>query len=340
MDYSRSHLKLWLCALLLAVAWPVVAQESIVFTKPADLPTDKANDFMGGGDHKAPGGYNAPSLFLNSKPRADFDILPGAPKPRTPSPEEIKLWQKFTDEKKNWTLMTPEQILGIPTAEQIMGLPDPNHEENLTVEEKYLRRQERERNFSATNAMHRPDDFLKPDNNPFLSKNDAKNADQFQQFQQDQRNGGGMLSASRLGAGGSSMLPATDSGRNPDSIWHSAFTVVPEIPKPDPQQVAAMERFKAMMEPPVMEKPVAASGFATPAPVIDHNMQAMPAYNPAGRTFTPLENNIGRPTGLNPLPTVTGQRPLDTLPKPKPLVKPPPWLSDDPQTGKPLQRKF
>jgi len=330
MDCYRFHLKPWLCALLLAAAWPAAAQ-SVVFSKPNDLPTDKANDFMNS-DHKGAGSLSTPSPMASGKARADYDILPGAQPPHTPSAEEIKQWQKAQDEKKNWTLMTPYQILNIPTPEQILGLPDPNHEENLSTEEKYIRRQERERNASATNALNRPDGFLKAEDNPFQSQKGG---------QQQQERLTGMQSAGRLIPGSSATAPVLDASRNPDSIWHSAFKVVPEAPKPDPEQVASMERFRAMMEPPAVEKPAPVSGFAAPAPpVVDHNMQAMPDYNPAGRTFTPVQNNAGRPMGLNPLPTVTGQRPLDVAPKPKPLVKPPPWMSGEPAAGQPLQRKF
>ena len=336
MDCYRPHLKPWFCALLLTAAWPVVAQQSVMFSKPGNLPTDKANDFMGT-DHKGSGPANGPVPAVGSKARADFDILPGAQPPRMPSPEEIKQWKKAEDERKNWTLLTPYQILNIPTPEQILGLPDPNHEENLSTEEKYLRRQERERNMSATNALRQPDGFLRADDNPFRSKNDARESQQ--QMQQDRQNG--VLTAARLGSGSAPLAPLTrDAGRNPDSIWHSAFNVVPELPKPDPEQVASMERFKAMMERPVVEKPAAVSGMPTPAPAVDHNMEAMPDYNPAGRSFTPVQNNIGRPTGLNPLPTITGQRPLDAAPKPKPIVKAPPWLSGETQPGQPLRPKF
>ncbi|HSY17047.1 MAG TPA: hypothetical protein VK815_01875, partial [Candidatus Acidoferrales bacterium] len=303
-------MKPWFCALLLAVAWPAAAQQSVIFSKPGDLPTDKANDFMNS-EHKGAGAVNGPSPMVSAKPRADFDILPGAQPLRMPSPAEILQWQKAMDEKKNWTLLTPYQILNIPTKEQIMGLPDPNHEENLSTEEKYIRRQERERNASATNAMRRPDGFSSADDNPFESKNDR---------QQRQNRPDETQSTVRLGPGSSPLAPIMDGGRNPDSIWHSAFRVIPEAPKPDPEQVAAMERFKAMMEPPAAVKPASLSGFSTPAtPVVDHNLQPMPDYNPAGRTFVPVQNNAVRPTGLNPLPTVTGQRPLDAAPKPKPL---------------------
>ncbi|HEV2693649.1 MAG TPA: hypothetical protein VG347_12220 [Verrucomicrobiae bacterium] len=334
MHRCRPEFKPWFCALLIAAAWPVVAQQSVVFTKPTDLPTDKANDFMGDA-HKTSGTFNAPSPFFSSgKPQADYDILPGVRPPHTPSPAEIKQWQKSSDERQNWTLMTPEQILNLPTPEKILGLPDPNHEENLSIEEKYIRRQERQRSFSATNALRHSEDFLKQDDNPFQTKNIAQ-----QQLQDDRR--AGTLSTSRYGLGPAvTAPPITDAGRDPDSIWHSAFNVMPAVPKPDPIQVAAMERFRAMMEPPVVAKPAVVSSFSTPAPVVDHNMQAMPAYNPAGHSFSSLENNSGRPIGINPLPTITGERPSDNLPQPKPLVKLPPWMTDGPQAGTPPRSKF
>jgi hypothetical protein len=127
MDCIYHNLKRWLCAVLLAAAWPVAAQEPMVFSKPVDLPTEKANDFMGD-QHRAPGALNSPGSLFGSQPQADFDILPGTQPPRQISAEEVKQWQKLLDDKKNWTLLTPEEFMGIPTAEQIMGLPDPNHE--------------------------------------------------------------------------------------------------------------------------------------------------------------------------------------------------------------------
>jgi len=77
-------------------------------------------------------------------------------------------------------------------------------------------------------------------------------------------------------------------------------------------------------------------------PTPDPYMQAMPAsYNPAGHTFTPVQDTASRPTGINPLPTVTGQTPYNqTAPQPKPLVKLPPWMSTEPQPGQMPQRKF
>jgi hypothetical protein len=100
-----------------------------------------------------------------------------------------------------------------------------------------------------------------------------------------------------------------------------------------------MERFRALMEPPTSEKPPATLNFLLPrvaAP--DPNLQAQPLFNPIGRSFTPVENDIAKPTGLTPLAGVTGPQPI---PAKKPaLVQPPPWMSQSPQNATLPQRQF
>jgi hypothetical protein len=333
MNRVCRHVKGWIGVVLLA-AWPAVAQESMVFTKPADLPTDKANDFLGDQHHDL-GLYGSSAPLFGGKPKADFDILPGAQKPTPLSPAEIRQWQKFLDDKKNWTLMTPEEILGIPTPEQIMGLPDPNHEENMSATERYIHRQERQQNLSATNAMTQTDYFKKDDGSPFQWQNsDTENDPQRSRTER-------LAGAYQSPDGAQSPLSGTDPNRDADSTWHSAFTFAPPPPKPDPQQVASMENFRALLEPVAPEKPAAPSGFSpAPAPAPDPYLQPMPAFNPAGRSFIPVSDTAGRPMGINPLPTITGQTPMQSAPKPKPLVKLPPWLSTEPDLTRPPQGKF
>ena len=331
-------MKRWLCTALLAAAWPVAAQESMVFSKPADLPTEKANDFMGD-QHRSLGSYNSSSSLFGNKPQADFDILPGAQKPQLISPEQIKQWQKSLDDKKNWTLLTPEEIMGIPTPEQILGLPDPNHEENLSAEERYLRRQDRQQNFSANNAMRQMDNSKEDDASPFYRRN-LEDATDPQKFQANRLTG-----AYRQLNGSASSLPGADPNGDSQSLWHSAFTFAPPAPKPDAQQVALMADFHTLLEQAAPENLAAnpefsPSALSPPLPLPDHNLQPMPAFNPAGRSFTPMADTAGRPMGINPLPTITGQTPNQPAPKPKPLVKPPPWLANQPDPNNPYQRKF
>src|SRR5882672_7132159 len=128
MDCRPSYLKLWLSTAIatMATLMPALAQQSIIFSKPAEVSADKANSFMPEPSHTGPSAFNAPSPLFGRRPTASFDILPGAQRPAPISPEQALQWQKFLDKKKNWTLMTPEEILGVPTPEKILGILDPD----------------------------------------------------------------------------------------------------------------------------------------------------------------------------------------------------------------------
>jgi hypothetical protein len=79
-----------------------------------------------------------------------------------------------------------------------------------------------------------------------------------------------------------------------------------------------------------------------PAPAPDSNLQPLPLFNPLGKSFTPVLNNSTRPTGIKPLPTITGPYTTPTTVKPAGKAELPPWLSDDtatPKFGMP-RRKF
>ena len=129
-------------------------------------------------------------------------------------------------------------------------------------------------------------------------------------------------------------------GLKADSAWSSAFDYPEPVPKKTPEQLADMERFRAIMDGPTPDKPAAGGLFGPPAPApVDPNMQALPtSFNPVGQSVAPLQRNIGLPTGLTPLPGVTG--PLPTPKKPTPLVQPPPWMQSSLQNSTMPQRQF
>src|SRR5580693_8522200 len=135
MDFcpSKTSWHLWLLAAALA-ALPVSAQQSAGSSKASDS--------------------SAKASVIPIEQQNLFDLLPGAQTPTPVSPEQVMEWQKLLDNKKNWTLLTPEEILGVPTAEKILGLPEPDDEKNLTVTERYLKRlNDQEQSVSATNAL-------------------------------------------------------------------------------------------------------------------------------------------------------------------------------------------
>jgi hypothetical protein len=303
------------------------AEESIIFSKPADKVSERANVFMDQSPRKTPGGAKAPSSIFSSGPEASYDILPGSQPPAPVSQEQIKQWQKLLDDKKNWILTTPEEIMGVPTAEKILGLPDMSGDDKLSTTERYMKNQERQRNISATNAMRRADSAWGENlDSPFDSARSERQKSRAG-LGQDLPNNYGQLLNGRLDS-----RDGMDSAKRSDSPWKSAFIVVPAQPKPDPEQVASMERFRALMEAPEPEKPVVVSGYSAPSvPKVNPNMEPLPQFNPAGNSFTPMKISAARPTGIAPLPTITGQTVKSSTPQPKPLTKPPPWLSDKPQ---------
>lgn len=331
--------------LSLVAVGSVAAQESIIFSKPADGVTEKANAFMEQQPRKAPGGYNAPSGLFGGKAKADYDILPGAVRPQPLSPEQVRQMQKKFEEQRNWTLLTPEEIFGLKSAEQIMGLPDPD--KNLTREQRYLKREELRRGVAATNGLLRAGAFGGPDENPFdpaavnqRKKRTANGVDFQNEFGQVTR--GVKLSP----------LEAEQQKRRAESPWGNAFDLPPPTPKVDKEQVAAMERFRALMEPSKPEKPLPVTTAFQPASArsMDIRSPGMQDYNPGGNSFERVRDSASRPVGVAPLPTVTGFTPsMGNTPQPKPkrLVESPPWVKNAKTAAKPSadpdtfpQRKF
>ena len=311
------------CALgaAVAAAFSAAAQQTILFSKPTENPEDKANSFLQDSGSKLrgrAGDFDAPKQLFDLSP----DQKPGpmaAPPVLSPSLKDA------LDKRKNWTLMTPQEIMGVPTAEQIMGLPDPTGDDKRTPEERFLRRQNLAATTSATNALRRPEAVL-DDANPFTLRAAAAADDPF--AKPDPR----VVSGSRKYFDQLVNAPADSPfGANQNQESTSAFGQLAPLPKPDLAQIAAMERFRALMEPSAPpEKMTPDKGFsATPSlSVPDRNLQPVPLFNPLGQTYSPLQSPLGRPTGIMPLPGLTGPAPI--APARKPLVQLPPWLSKDP----------
>jgi hypothetical protein len=251
--------------------------------------------------------------------------------------------QSLKDElnrRKNWTLMTPEDILGVPTAEKILGLPDPTGDDKRTPEEGYLRRQKLAAGLSSANVLHRLNSSgQRNDANPFAPRDQTDQHGQFDANGQavglDGRPDARTDAAARKYFDRLVNAPAASpfgASRNANSTWASAFDQPAPLPKPNLDQIASMERFKAMMEPSSPpEKVTVPTRFSTsPLPTTDPNLQHTPLFNPLGQSYSPLQSSISRPTGITPLPTLSTPNYKPAAPK-KSLAELPPWLSKDPQ---------
>ena len=326
---------------LLTLGLAASAQQAIQFTKPANQdPKATANTYVPP-SHKSSSDFNAPkSLFGGDGATASFDELPAGPTPAMPN-SYTRQWQKILQDRKNWALMTPEMVLGVPTPESILGIV-PKEDSKLSPEEGFLQRQDRQLQMNATNGLHGPE--------AGFSRNDDPRTGQFQdrnersQFASSSRN-----VTSDTSAPGTAKLPNSFLGPNSgnqadpnqpsDSTWASPFGAPQLSPQSTLEQLANMERFRALMEPPPSEKaPATASLFQPRVAAPDPNLQAQPLFNPMVRSLTPVENDIAKPTGLTPLAGVTGPAPTPT--KKPALVQPPPWMSQSPQNSTLPQRQF
>ena len=328
-----------LAAMAVLWAFPSRAQPTNQPSKPAAEVTATTNSFMSPDQRNAADAYNAPKSVFSGQLAPQFDILPGAGQPQDISPAAAKQWQKFLDGKNKWTLMTPEEIMGVPTPEKILGLPDKNGDDKLTLEQRFLARPERAATFAATNGIRRLNDPWSRDNpGPFGQKvdtdrdarpGDRPDAGSARFFSQTLSAQPGLLFGSS---------PNEDS--NEGSKWASAFVRPAQPPKQTPEQLAGMERFRALMEPSAPpDKLVVPRTAAVPA--VDPYLEPVPQFNPNGRSFTPLQSSISRPTGIKPLPGITGPYTIPTETRTAGQAKLPPWLSDSqqPPLGMP-QRKF
>jgi len=334
---------------LMALALSATAQQAIQFSKPANQdPAVTANAFLQN-PHKSPNAYNAPTSLFGNKPTSSFDILPGSPAPIILNPNATQ-WQKALEERKKWGLMTPAEILGVPTPESILGVVRLEDDPSLTPEQRYLKRQERGAQMGVSNAMLRASEPMWHDDDPsrsvFANSLESQNVGFMAGADSKQRQDVAKMIEARDPFSSFRQRDRSDVNQKViDTTWTSAFQSPEPLPKPSLEQQAGMERFRAQFESlAAPETPAATPGtfstFGAPTPPTPDPFMEKPStpFNPAGFAPVGLQNNVSRPTGLTPLSGVTGPRPVAV--KPTPLVQNPPWMSQTPQIGTMPRRQF
>jgi hypothetical protein len=271
----------------------------------------------------SPFSYNAPD---------NFPDLPPSP---ANSAEQQRM-EKMLSDRKNWTLMTPEEIFGVTTEKSSQPERDAMGQgKNQTQLERYLEREnqspdgrtndwQNDRANSPWNISRDPDNA-----NPFDSRhngNDPFGAPQnLNRLFDGQRNGD---------------VPANQNGT---VSWDVFSTPAPQTPvKSNLEQLAAMERFRQLLEPSPAPPPSSPQSafFSAPKAVLDPNLtQPDFVVNPAGASFTPLSSGIGKPAGLTPLPGITPHL-AQPVAAPSWAPQPPPWVSQTPQPFAAPQWKF
>ena len=333
----------------LAATCPVCAQSAgrrpgqpILFSSPDDQDVSSNTPSL---TARPPGALDFANVIQS--PSQGSGIAPGveplpAPPMPTISPAQAQQMQRLLDERKNWALLTPEQILNPPTQEKILDIADRNifgQPKNETVVMQYVKRQDQL--LSGTNNFN----FGHAD--PVSRRGFSDNMEP--QIIPNYWNPAG-------GRPGNSGLIDQIIGRTPDSrgdatqppknIWQKSFDLPAQEPKPTPEQQDAMNQFQALLQPhPLSGGAAKAPSFGTPTPVAPATAPKTAAGQaPAisiGASFTPLSSGVTMPAGLTPLPGLLG--PTNTglpalVPEWKP--QPPPWQSSTPQMDVMPQRKF
>lgn len=305
-----------------------------MFSRPADNVAEKANSFMQQPNRQLPGGTGPQAPIFARKPRADFDVLPGAQPPRQYSPEEVRRMREKADREKNWMLMSEAEILNVPTAEKILGLPDPD--QGLTVTERYFKRQENDRNFKATNGVARLRNVWAADST----------TDEFGQPSREKKEAVSGMNPQEVNAkSGKSRLEIEQETRRAASPWGSAFDVPVVQAKPDVEQQASMARFRALLDSaPVTDKPEVTTPGQQPAMVASRQQifstsekpVEKPVVKPVGDSYSPVRDTSFRPITVTPIssPLSPQANPVKVQPA-KPLTEPPPWVKDDKKPAAP-----
>lgn len=304
------------CGLVLSASAQDAGQ-AIVFSAPQSDDTQAATPSL------APRSPDLPTLpGTLMAPMSTFSSGSGLSASQLPPPaysSEQQRQKQLQAERRNWTLMTPEEILGVTTAEKLLQPTERDafgREKKTTQIERYIDRETSARsgltNGWRSDRANSPWNFSRDDDDAGLpshrldgTADPMQNLNQFLQRQQNNNAGkpNGTLDDNAL----------------------NVFTKQKEA-KEKLEQQATMQRFRQMLQP--SSDALANNKFFPVAkPVVDPNL-TQPDFmpNPAGASFTPLSSTIGRPTGLTPLPgVVTPSSQPAPIPSWKP--RPPPWVS-------------
>jgi hypothetical protein len=318
MDFHRFNLRLWISVVFTAGALSAAAQsqsdgDSTIFSKPADDGMTSPATSPEMPDSLVPQG-SAPAFNPGSV---------GLPPPTTD-------WQKPSNDHKEWTLMTPEEIMGVQTPEQIYGLPD--KDKDLSPEQLYLNRERDTATATATNGMSGDNSWSRktldlldrPDDNDSFSQQDKPEDS----------------STSRIFGGIYNKPQASpfDQKSHPSSFAppsHDQSSIV----KQDAEQQAEMDRFRAL----IGEVPLSGSPPPASPPPASPSLQPLSQFDPFGHPLIDqTRSNPSKPDELTALPQLAGSyTPVKKTKKPSWEPQAPPWLSDGstPPNSPPV-RKF
>ncbi len=280
------------------------------------------------------------SIFDAQTPDLPLPVSPPAP---ALSRADVRRLQKMLDERENWALLTPEEILGVDTSRNTLRTPEQeaaDDQKKLTVVGRFLERQQ-QLHTAATN------------------ENYGGNSSSGWDFS---RNRGGVTNGSasdpgRIGSPTAAQIldrffngtSANNQFGGPDGNrsagWFKSLGLPPQPAPPTPEQLAERARFSQLLDPSSYSDTGAKSSpddkfLSVLQPLSDTTPNQEPTASPVGASFAPLSSGIGRPMGLTPLPGIAGATNWQSSAAPAWAPQPPPWLVQAPQPFTIPQRKF
>ena len=249
-------------------------------------------------------------------------------------PPNSAAWQKELNDRKNWTLMTPEEIMGIQSPEQIFGLKELDPNKNLSPEQRYLKREENAGNSGTS---------------PLIGKDAAnKGLGLFDQLQNDdpslsgdgKKDDTGNSDFSRIfGASQTSLFGAKSQSTQLGAVNSAAASAKAKL-----AEDAEMARFRTLIgevpQPEII--PATTTTTLLPSSGSSPSLRPLADFDPFGHPLASQPKNLSQPTGVTPLTAYTGSyTPVKKAKRPSWEPQPAPWLSGDstPPSGPPV-RKF
>ncbi len=329
MIFNFPALKRWLPAFICAVVAVTAAHAQtmkrgrpILFSAPDNQTFSNANSTPS----LSPKADLSALQDLIKAPAPSFDYAP-QPQPQLQppqilSPAQSEQLRQALEKQKNWTLMTPAEIMGVETPEKILGLPETNA--NQTPVEKFLARQEQMDMAQPTNFFNSPpwnsDSEMKMDSRSMAAEENLKASQPIFSTVFDKPE-------------------ASVSAPDANSSWPNPFGAAPApaSQKQTEEQLAETEQFRKLLEPhsTPAAAPINFSASINLNPVSPFEQAAVAPTRPA---ILPANNSVSASSGTKTLTGTSAQKNFQAEPELRPQL--PPWLQPTPQPGAIPQRQF
>lgn len=242
------------------------------------------------------------------------------PAPVVVTPARTAAAQQEYDRKKNWTLLTPAEILGVPTLESAMGISERNaagEKKDQTVLERYFERQESDEKEAMSNQM------------AAFNSSSGWNLQNREQPELNQ----GFSSARNNPLFGTTQDSSLNGNQDGVTAWSRNFNSQPvSAPVQTPEQAAAAqaaaEDFQKLLQPNLAAPKNKTADSTFPAQAPDAlSLFAKPPASPVGNSFTPITSGVIAPQAVTPLFGPAEKNPSTTPVTPQWKRKPPPWMT-------------